>query len=122
MIYFFSSKIILPRIAKILLDRKNLIDNDITFANKLDSEINEIQAKNDALIAQANQEYQNKLSEVNKEAARKKEQMIEELKNKIDQQIEKSRSEIKGFLITSKNSSKKAIDELTKLIKQKILN
>jgi F-type H+-transporting ATPase subunit b len=122
LIYFFSSKIILPRIAKILHERKSIIDTDIAFASRLDIEINEIQAQNDALVSKANQEYQNKLSEVSKEAARKKEKMIEELKNNIDQKIEKSRNEIKGFLVTAKNSSSNAIDDIAGLIKQKILN
>lgn len=121
-LYFFSSKIILPRILEITKNRKNVIDKDVDFAKNLEEDIIEINQQASSLKAKANQDYQLQLEETIKKANKKREQTIEELKNKIDQKIEKSRLEIKNFLANSKDKNSSAINDITQLIKKKILN
>ena len=56
-LYFFASKIILPRIRDILGDRKVVIDTDISYAKNLEDQIADLQLKSDTLRKSANQEY-----------------------------------------------------------------
>ena len=119
-LYYFTSKIILPRIKNILGDRRNVIDTDISFAKRLEDKIADLQLKADSLRKSANQEYQSKIDEAVKVSAKRREEMIAQLKEKIDQNTEKSKKEIAAFIANTKNKSDAAIKDLTQIIKQKI--
>lgn len=121
-LYFFASKIILPRIHAILKDRKAVIDADLSAAAKLDDEIHGIQIKTDILRKDANKQYQLKLEEVAKEAAKQREKMIEELKEKFDQITQKSRQELRDFIEKSHTQSELAVKDLVQKITEKLLN
>lgn len=121
-LYFFVSKIILPRIQTILEERKKAIDSDVASSQKLDQDIEKISAKTNALRQKANQQYQLKLEEANKESSAKREKLTEEMKEKIEKITNKSQEDIKKFIESTKSQSQSAINDLVKTIKSKLFN
>lgn len=119
-LYIFASRIILPRIRKILKDRKAVVDSDLSLAAELDDKISELHTKTENLKKDANQKYQTKLEEVAKNAAAKRELLITELKEKIEKTTEKSRRELKDFIAKSRAESDVAIKNLSQKIKEKL--
>ncbi|NBV06122.1 MAG: hypothetical protein EBS06_02665 [Proteobacteria bacterium] len=121
-LYFMVSQVILPRIAEIIKNRKNIVDADLSSAKALDDKIYEIEAATDKLRKEANQNYQNKLEEAAKFAAQKRENMIANLKEKIDQNIQKSHQELQDLITKSRAESEIAITKLTKQITERLLS
>lgn len=121
-LYFFSSKIILPRIRQILEERKTTIDTDLTSAKSLEDEIAKIHAKTDSIKKEATAKYQAKLEEASQEAAVKRDQLSEEAKNKIDALSKKSQEELQKFVDSTKDESQKAVQTLVKNIRLKLFN
>jgi F-type H+-transporting ATPase subunit b len=121
LLYFFVSKIILPRISEIIKSRKSVIDKDLSLANKIETEIANLQNEIDALKTHASSSYQGKIEETSKSLAKERENAIENLKNKIEIDIKKSQSDIKEFLATSRQRSSNLISDITEKLKTKIL-
>lgn len=121
-LYVTASCIILPRIAAILKNRKNIIDTDLSLASEIDNKIYEIESATDTLRKKANQNYQIKLEEAAKSATKQREKMIEELKSKIDSNIQKSHQELKDLIEKSRTQSEIAIKNLTQQITEKLLS
>jgi F-type H+-transporting ATPase subunit b len=120
-LYFSTSRIILPRIAGILKNRKTIIDTDLSMAAELDEKIHALQMKTEALRKEATHQYQIKLEEAAKSATKKREKMIEDLKEKIDQSTQKSYQELNDFIEKSRAQSAIAIQNLSSQIAQKLL-
>lgn len=121
-LYFSTSRVILPRIATIIKNRKNIIDADKSAASELDDKIYELEAKTDKLRKEATQKYQVKLEEASKSVTKQREKMIEDLKEKIDQNIYKSQQELKDLIAKTQAQSEVAIKNLTQQIEQKLTN
>lgn len=121
-LYFFISKIITPRISKIIENRANIINSDKSVAEELDEKILQIELKNAELLKSANEKYQQRIESVIKETSREKEQVLSDLKAKIDDMNQKSRQEIKDFVAQSQSRIEKSIQDLTNEINKKILN
>lgn len=121
-LYFFVSKIILPRIRDIQKERKSVIDSDISEAESTQETIKSLQNKSAALRKDASQAYKSQLDEAMKEANVKREKLTEELKEKIEKITDKSKEELNDFLKSSESQSKPAIENLTKMIKAKLFN
>ena len=121
-LYVTAAYVILPRIAAIIKNRKNIIDADLASAKELDDKIYELEASTDKLRKEANAKYQVKLEEAAKSAAKSREKMIEDLKEKIDKNIKKSHQELKDLIAKSQAQSEVAIKNLTQQIEQKLTN
>ena len=121
-LYIASAKIILPRVAAILKNRKNIIDADLAAAKELDDKIYELESQTDKLRKEATSKYQIKLEEATKSAAKQREKMIEDLKNKIDQNIAKSQKELQDLITKSQSESEAAIKNISQQIEQKLTN
>ncbi len=121
-LYFFASKIILPRIAQIISERDSIIDADLEKANKLEEKISELNSKNEKLKKDANHKYQLKIEEALKQASKEREKIIEDLKNKLDSMAEKSKKDITDFLAKSSSKREESVENLVKLIKEKTLS
>ncbi len=121
-LYLASHFLILPRIAAILKERKNIIDSDQVLANDLDKKISNLRDKTEKLRQNANHRYQNQIEEVVKNSVKNREASILQLKEKIEEASKKSRLEIRNFIQNSHKQSDQQIDVLSKLIKEKILN
>lgn len=121
-LYFFVSKIILPRIAQIINERNLIIDEDLEKAKKLEEKISELNSKNEELKKDANKKYQQKIEEALKKASKEREKIIEDLKNNLDSMAEKSKKDIADFLAKSSSKRDESIENLIKLIKEKTLS
>jgi F0F1-type ATP synthase membrane subunit b/b' len=121
-LYFFSSRVILPRILAILKNRKSVIDADLSSAALLDEKIYQLQILTDNLRKESNQKYQTQIEESAKNAAKKREKTIEEFKEKFEEINQKSRQEIKNFVAQATLQSEAAVEDLTQKIVKKLLN
>jgi F-type H+-transporting ATPase subunit b len=121
-LYFFVNFIILPRIKSIIDTRNNLIDTDNSIAIEHEKNAKFINEEAEKNIQIANAEYISKLDEINKTAQIKREKSLEKLSQEINLKVEKSRLEIKDFIENSQKNNLKTIQELTQIIKNKILN
>ena len=82
--FFCVSKfMLLPRLDKILSNRKNIIDTNIEFANRTIKKANDIM-----------EEYNSKIENKNREISSKVDDFIKEYKERIENEIEKNKREI----------------------------
>lgn len=121
-LYVAVSGIILPRIAEIIKNRKNIVDADLSAAKSLEDKINQLQSSTENLRKDAAQKYQLKLEEASRSAAKQREKMIEALKEKIDQNIQKSHQQLKDLVAEAEAKSAVAIKNLAQQIEQKLTN
>jgi F-type H+-transporting ATPase subunit b len=121
-LYFFVSNVILPRIREIQKERKSTIDGDLSATHATEKELQALQAKSNMLRREATKAYQIQLDEATKLASAKREKLIEELKERIDEITRKSQSDLKNFLVSSKDQSQSALQNLTQMIKAKLFN
>lgn len=119
-LYFFMSKIILPRITAILKERKFAIDSDVNSAKTVEHKLEALQTKTDLLRQQANETYQSKIDETIKNTAKQREIMISDLKDKIDSLAKKSRQELQKFAQDSEAKNESVITNLVQAIKEKV--
>jgi F-type H+-transporting ATPase subunit b len=120
LLYFFASKIILPRIQKIIEERKTLIDSNLLAAKDLDCKIESIKTRTALLRQEASTAYSSKLEEVTKNAAKQRDKMVEELKEKLETKTQKSRQELRSFVEQSKAKSESTIAATVQTIYDKI--
>lgn len=121
-LYLSAHFIILPRVAAIIKNRKNIIDKDQSLASELEEKITQIQSKSEELRSKASKEYKAKIDEVTKEASQNKDKEITKLKEKIDKMTKDSRDEIKDFVKKSQKNNAKAVESLVKIIRNKIFS
>ena len=121
-LYFAAHFIILPRITEILKNRKSVIDKDLSLSKDLEESISKIRSKSEDLRSKASKEYKAKIEEVTKDASSKKDKEVTALKEKIEKMTQKSRKEIKDFVANSQKDNAKTIQNLSKVIKNKIFN
>lgn len=121
-LYYFVSKMLLPRIKSIIDSRKLVIDEDLSSAASLEKKIYNLQIKSKNLRRDASQNYQLKLEESSKYTSKEKEKAIAELKEKIEDMTKKSHKELKIFFEQSKARSSQAVEEITKSIKKKLFD
>lgn len=119
-LYIFVSKIILPRITRIIEERQNIVTSNTSAANALNTKLEEIEAKTKLLRKEAGQQYQIKLEEEAKKSLSQRTEAIKDLKEKIDESTKKSRQEIKDFVAKTTASNESTIKDLTNNINEKL--
>lgn len=120
LLYYFVGRIILPRIRNILKEREVTINTDLDSAKSLELQMAEIEAKTSELRNKATFEYQLKIDSATKASSAKREKLVEELKEKIEKITTKSQEDLKKFIIDSKPKSESAVQDLVRVIKEKI--
>ena len=121
-LYFFISRVILPRIFEIIEARERIIKVDLADAEEIDQKIHQIQIITENLKKDANHKYQTKLEEASKKAEKNRDEMIEEFKEKFEQIAIRSRQELKEFIEKSGTKSDLLTEDLIKRIKQKFFS
>lgn len=121
-LYSFVSYVILPRIKSILNTRSNLINTDNSIALEFENTTKSINDQAEKTIQMANSEYVLKIDEITKKAQANREKSLEKLKNEIDIKVQNSRQEIKNFIENSQKNNANIINEIEKVIKNKITN
>ncbi len=121
-LYYFVSKIILPRIHDIISDRSYVINQDLSLAKDLEKQSSDLQIKAAQLRQDAISQYQIELDHASKNAQIERDSLIEKLKEKLDHNAKKSHKELQIFIANSKNKVEEAAKNLTQAIKEKFLN
>lgn len=120
-IFIFASKVILPRISKIISERQNIIDLDLKSCATLKVKIDNLQAETKRLRDKASQEYKNSLEEVVKNNNQERQELVEKIKLELEKTAEDSRAKIKDFVSENEQKSQVIIDELTIKIREKLV-
>lgn len=121
-LYFFLSKVILPRIKDIIANRNALVEADLVEAKKLESEIFEISQKSHEIFKDAEINYRKSIEDSLKKANVIKEESLQKFKEGSEKMLEKSSKKIDELVASSSDKSAKAAVELTGLIEKKIFN
>jgi len=120
-LFIFASKVILPRISKIIADRQNIIDSDLKSCAILKLKIDNLQIEAKKLREKASQEYKDSLEEITKNNNQERQELVEKTKEELEKTIENSRNKIKEFITASEQKSQSAIAELTIKIREKLV-
>ena len=121
-LYFFVAFIILPRIKAIISARFNIIDTDNSIALELENNSKSINEEAEITLQKANAEYISKIDEITKISLENRDKSLEKLKKEIDIKVQNSRQEIKNFIENSRKNNANIINEIEKIIKNKITN
>lgn len=121
-LYCFLAYVIIPRVAEIVKNRKEIIDKDLSDLEKLNSEIAQAQEKTTSVVVDADIRYKNLIAEAVAQSRAKKEDSFEEFKKKSDTLIEKSRRQVDDVIAASAVRSGEVATEIGNVIGNKILN
>ncbi len=119
-LYLFMARVFLPRIKNIIAQRKSIIDNDLSSAASLESDILEAQKKSDELKASATLKYKTTLENSLKNANLKREKMLEEFKNNAEKMVESTHKKIAQTVENSKAQNTAAVKKIADLTSSKI--
>jgi len=119
-LYFSVSRIVLPRIAAILKDRDQRIQSDNDSANKLQSQIDEINEVAEALREKSKSSYNEAIEDAVRKSVLDREKAVNKAKKEIEELAIKSEKKITDFITKSKKdynaTAKKVADMLVKKI------
>ena len=101
LLYFFASKVILPRITDIVEKRENRIKSDELIASSMEKKVSELDATSEKLRANANLTYQKSIESVLKDCALKREKLLNKSKDDIAKMDVKSEKKIADFISKS---------------------
>lgn len=120
-LYWFLAVKILPRIADIIASRKSVIDKDVADFDKLEAEIAEIEKKSSELLSESELDYRQKLERATKKASANRDEFLQKFKRDSDDILAKSKDSLGALIKDSEEKTPKLIEELSILVKKKIL-
>ncbi len=121
-IYFVVSTIILPRIAKILFERDQIINGSAQKTKELEEKITLINQEISQIKADSSKFYQQQILQSQQQASKLKESLKQELKEKINLQNVLNNQEITNFLNNFSSQKDQIILNCKNAIKNKILH
>ncbi|MDA0902045.1 MAG: hypothetical protein O3B09_01365 [Proteobacteria bacterium] len=121
-LYFFMSRICLPRIAEILKAREETIEKDSVSAASLQEKIDQINEHSQNLKSNSVQQYQLSIEQASKQAILDREKALGKLRKEIDKMTHESETKISNFIKDSKSDCDNIVEILVKSISNKILN
>lgn len=121
-LYFFVTNIIIPRIRDVISSRNSTINSDVLSSKNLEKEIERIRQESQKAILEAQNKYKEEIELAVKNAAQNKEQSLQKFKNEYLQAIEKSKIEIEKMQKNSQEKSVKIVEDLTKIMENKLFN
>lgn len=121
-LFTFASKVILPRIDKILTDRQGLIDSDLKDSQNLQAKLDDLVTQTEELRKKANSTYKIKIEEVNKEAAINRQNLLKQVTLDIKKSTEESRSKLQDFIKQTDEKAQKSTQDLTQQIRDKLIS
>ena len=119
-LYYFMSKVFLPRIRDIIKERHNNISDNKFQALELRAKIDEIETNIQKIKKEAQSEYKKALSNSSKEAALSKDKKTQQLKLKIADLIKSSTIQISEFKKESAKNSQELVEKIAKDINKTI--
>lgn len=121
-LYFYTSRIIIPRIIKISAKRTDLIESETNLSFQLEQKIADLQKNSEEIRSASSTSYQGKIDEANKNAGELREKSLSDLKQKIAVMTDSSRQEIIKFATHCEQKKEEVVEDFIKSIKQKLFN
>jgi len=118
--YFAMSKIFLPRIRDILINRHNNISLNLSLTTQIQDQINELNNLSKHLKETSISQYKLSLDQSIKEVNLYKEQSLSSLKIQIMKMVDDSKNEIEQFHRDSQNDCQITINNLVNIIGNKL--
>ena len=121
-LYCFLAYVIIPRVADIVKNRKEIIDKDLSALEELNGQIAQIEEKTTSVVVDADVKYKDLIAEAVAKSRAKKDDLYEEFKKKSDSLVDKSRKQIDDVIAASAVRSGEVATEIGGVIGNKILN
>ena len=121
-LYFYTSRIIIPRIVKISSKRTDLIESETNLSFQLEQKISDLKKNSEEIRSASSTSYQGKIDEANKNAIGLREKSLSDLKQKIAVMTDSSRQEIIEFATHSEQKKEEVVEDFIKSIKQKLFS
>ena len=121
LLYYFMSKVYLPKIRSILQKRGEAIDNDTLLANNLRKRIDELNDMNSCLKSNSASNYKIIIEQSIKQSLLDRDKALGDLKKKIDKINLQSNQNIATFVKDQKSNCEVAIKEFVMVINNKLL-
>lgn len=119
-LYFYISRIIIPRVKDIIANRKTVIDTDLSSFEEFDKQIKSIEEESGKITADAEIQYKDLIAKAASDAKKEKEMQIEKFKEDSEKLIEKSRSDVKKLVAKSEEKIEKVVSEISEVIEGKL--
>lgn len=119
MLYASSSLVILPRIKKILANRKRIIDSDLRHTTKLEEEISELEESSKQLRSNAAKEYQDAVTKANEKAIKYREHSLELYRIESEKIMKESKQRMLDFIRQIESEKYDIIQQIAELIRKK---
>jgi F-type H+-transporting ATPase subunit b len=119
-LYFYLSKIIIPRIDNIISTRKNIIEEDVNQSHILQQKIDKLQQESNNIRNESSIEYKNTIDQAHKKALNSRNFAILKLKERIESISINSKNEIIKFITHCEQEKEKLVKEFIIIIKSKL--
>lgn len=119
-LYFYLSKIIIPRIDNIISSRKNIIEEDVNKTYILQQKIDKLQQESVNIRNESSVEYKNTIDQAHKKALNSRNFAILKLKERIESMSINSKNEIIKFITHCEQEKEKLVKEFIIIIKSKL--
>ena len=121
-LYSFLAYVIIPRIAQIAKNRKEIIEKDSSSFEQLSKEISEVAENSKTVILEADKKYKDSIADAVVKSRANRDSLYEDFAKKSDDMISKSRKQIDDVIADSSVRSGEVALEIGKVIENKILN
>ncbi|MAZ80577.1 MAG: hypothetical protein CMP18_02200 [Rickettsiales bacterium] len=119
-LYFYLNKIIIPRIDKIILNRKKIIEDDTNQSFALQQKIDKLKQESFDIRNSSNIDYKNKIDQAHKKALNSRDIAILKLKDRIETMSINSKDEIIKFVTHCEQQKEKLVKDFIISIKTKL--
>lgn len=119
-LYFYLNKIIIPRIDKIISNRKKIIEDDTNRSFALQQKIDKLKQESFDIRNSSNIDYKNKIDQAHKKALNSRDIAILKLKDRIETMSINSKDEIIKFVTHCEQQKEKLVNDFIISIKTKL--
>jgi F-type H+-transporting ATPase subunit b len=119
-LYFFSSKVILPRIASILSKRDEVISSDVKSAEEVQARIDEVKDLCEQLRDKSHLNYQKSIEVTLKDCVLNREKSLNKTREAIEKITSESEKRVREFVEKSKSDYNALATNVADLIVKKL--
>lgn len=119
-LYFFASRIILPRISSIIHARDGRINRNLNTAEKLQVKIDKLQIKSDKLRKKSTKIYNQTIQQTLAEASANREVALAKVKTDVEKMTAHAEKTIQNFIEDSKSQYQGAAQNVADILVKKI--
>ena len=120
-LYYFMSNVFLPRLRAIISERENYLKENNQAASDLNSQIDKLKQKCEALNEKSRNIYKDQIEDSAKKISALRDQKVSEAKQQIENKFVDLNSKIDEFVKNSRKDVDVLGDKLAKLILEKVI-